>query len=220
MTARIATATPRVLDPAHRFEEIVFGLVMVLTFSCSLSVAEADRAEVRGMIVGALGCNLAWGIIDAAFYLVGIVVERGRNAKLLHDVRRSQDPVRGRALVADSLPELVATALTPAELERVRASIAGLPEPARRVGLGRRDWLGALGVFLLVFLSTFPVVIPFFFGGDLRTALRISNGIAIALIFGSAYKLAQHSGLPPVRTGAAMVGIGTVLVAIAIALGG
>lgn len=220
MTERNAGAAPRVLDPADRFEEIIFGLVMVLTFSCSLSVAEADRAEVRGMIVGALGCNLAWGIIDAAFYLVGVIVERGRGAKLLREVRNSSDPESGRALVAGSLPELVVAALSPAELERLRASIAARPAPAGHVRFERADWTGALGVFLLVFLSTFPVVIPFFFVGDLRTAVRVSNGVAIALIFGSSYKLARHSGLRPMRTAAAMVGIGAFMVAIAIALGG
>lgn len=219
MTARTAAA-PRVLDPADRFEEIIFGLVMVLTFSCSLSVAEADRAEVRGMIVGALGCNLAWGIIDAAFYLVSVIVERGRGARLLREVRRASDPQTGRALVADSLPELVAAALAPAELERIRMSIAALPEPPRHVKFERQDWTGALGVFLLVFLSTFPVVLPFFFVGDLHLALRISNGVAIAMIFGATYKLSQYSGLRPIRTAAAMVAIGALMVAIAIALGG
>ena len=38
---------------------------MVLTFTGSLSVAEAGRDDVRTMLIGALGCNLAWGIIDA-----------------------------------------------------------------------------------------------------------------------------------------------------------
>jgi hypothetical protein len=209
----------RLLDPADRFEEIIFGLIMVLTFSCSLSVAEADRAEVRGMIIGALGCNLAWGIIDAAFYMVGAILERGRGAQLLRAVRTASDASGGRAVIADSLPAPVAESLDPQELERLRARIAAQPEPGR-VRLGRKDWLGAFGVFLLVFLSTFPVVLPFFFIGELRLALRISNAIAIVLIFGASWKLAKHSGLRPALTGAAMVGIGTVLVAIAIALGG
>jgi VIT1/CCC1 family predicted Fe2+/Mn2+ transporter len=220
MSDTASGSAPRVLDPADRFEEIIFGLIMVLTFSCSLSVVEADRAEVRDMIVGALGCNLAWGIIDAAFYLVGVVVERGRSAKLLRDIRGAADSTAGRALVTEALPPLVAQNLMPQELERLRASIAGLPEPPRPVRLGRSDWLGALGVFLLVFVSTFPVVLPFFFIDDLRTALRLSNVIAIALIFGATWKLALHSGLRPLRTATAMVGIGVALVAIAIALGG
>jgi hypothetical protein len=210
----------RVLDPVDRFGEIVFGLVMVLTFTCSLSVAESDRAEVRDMIVGALGCNLAWGIIDAAFYLIAVLAERGRGARLLRSVREASVPEAGRAVIADSLPDVVASALSAEQLEAVRASIASRPLPAP-VKFSRRDLAGACAVFLLVFLSTFPVVLPFFFFGDeVRTAVRVSNGIAIALLFGVAYKLAQHAGLRPVRTGAAMVGIGAALVAIAIALGG
>ena len=220
MTGRSVLSGKRVLEPGERFEEILFGLIMVLTFTCSLSVAEADRAEVRGMIVGALGCNLAWGIIDGAFYLIGVIAERGRNAHLLRQVQRASDPATGRALVAGSLPPIVSEVLAPAELERVRASLAGLPEPARKVKLGRTDWLGAFGVFLLVFLATFPVVLPFFFLGEVHAAVRLSNGVAIALIFWASWKLARHSGLRPFRTGAAMVGIGAALVGIAIALGG
>ena len=213
-------ARARMLEPADRFEEIVFGLIMVLTFTCSLSVAEADRAEVRTMVVGALGCNLAWGIIDGAFYLIGSLVERGRNIKLVRGVKRAAGADEGRRLIAETLPDAVAAAFEPTDLERFRAVIAALPEPPERVRLEKRDWLGALGVFLLVFLSTFPVVLPFFFVSDLYTALRVSNGIAIVLLFAVAFKLAQHSGLRPFRTGAAMVGIGSALVAIAIALGG
>ena len=220
MSDLAATSRKHVLDPVDRFGEIVFGLIMVLTFTCSLGVAGADRAEVRGMIIGAFGCNLAWGIIDAAFYLIAVIAERGRGAQLLRQVQQAPAPEQGRRILADALPEMVADALAPQELERVRTAIAGLPAPTARVKLSRQDLAGAIGVFLLVFLSTLPVVVPFFFGGDVRTALRISNLVAIAMLFGTSYKLAQHAGLRPLRTGAAMVGIGLALVAIAIALGG
>lgn len=220
MTAPAAPTPVSVLDPVERFTEIVFGLIMVLTFTCSLAVAEADRADVREMIIGALGCNLAWGIIDAAFYLFAVLAERGRNAHLLRQVQASGDPAAGRRIVADTMPPAVQDALPPEALEQVRAAIAALPKPPSRVRFGKADGLGALGVFLLVFLSTFPVVIPFFFLQELETALRLSNGVAIILLFGASFKLAQHSGLRPWRTGAAIVGIGVALVAIAIALGG
>ena len=58
----------RVVDPPQRVAEVLFGLIMVLTFTCSLSIAEAGRDDVRTMLIGALGCNLAWGIIDGVFY--------------------------------------------------------------------------------------------------------------------------------------------------------
>jgi hypothetical protein len=53
------------LDPMDRISEVLFGVIMVLTFTGALSIATADRLEVREMLVGALGCNLAWGVIDA-----------------------------------------------------------------------------------------------------------------------------------------------------------
>ena len=46
----------RVLDPLERFSEIVFGLIMVLSFTCAISVAEAGREDVRAMFIGAIGC--------------------------------------------------------------------------------------------------------------------------------------------------------------------
>ena len=55
------------LEPMERISEVLFGLIMVLTYTCSFSVAGAGREEVRTMLIGALGCNLAWGLIDAVF---------------------------------------------------------------------------------------------------------------------------------------------------------
>ena len=52
-----------VLDPFDRGLELLGGLVMVLTFTSSLSVS-AGEADVRAMLVGSLGCNLAWDIIE------------------------------------------------------------------------------------------------------------------------------------------------------------
>ena len=51
----------RVLDPSERIAEVLFGLIMVLTFTGSLSIADAGANDVRVMLIGALGCNLAWG---------------------------------------------------------------------------------------------------------------------------------------------------------------
>ena len=84
----------------------------------------------------------------------------------------------------------------------------------------REDWLGALAVFLLVFCSTFPIVIPFLFFSTAQVALRVSNVIAIVMLFSVGYRLGQHGGYPPWRTGFSMVLLGVALVAIAIALGG
>lgn len=60
------------LDPISRISEILFGLIMVLTFTGSLSAVEVGREDVREMLIGATGCNLDWGIIDAIMFLMAI----------------------------------------------------------------------------------------------------------------------------------------------------
>ena len=62
----------RLLDPVDRASEVLFGLIMVLTFTVTLNAAEAGRPDVRAMLIGALGCNFAWGVIDAVMFLMGI----------------------------------------------------------------------------------------------------------------------------------------------------
>src|SRR5262249_47529473 len=113
----------RVLDPMSRVSEVLFGLIMVLTFTGSLSVATAGRGEVREMLVGALGCNMAWGVIDAMLYLLGVLAERGRSLSALRALRKAADPEKARALVADALPPLVASVLEPGELDSMRGRL-------------------------------------------------------------------------------------------------
>jgi len=208
------------LDPIDRVSEVLFGLIMVLTFTGSLSVAEAGHEDVRTMLVGALGCNLAWGVIDAVFYLMGCLAEKGRNLLTYRAVREATDPERAQRLLADALPPVLASVLEPAELETMRARLKQLPEPPPRARLGGDDWRGALGVFLLVFLSTFPVVIPFMVMSNAVPALRVSNAIAVALLFVAGYAFGRITGRRPVAAGIVMVVFGAVLVGLTIALGG
>jgi len=210
----------RVLDPTERFSEILFGLIMVLTFTGSLSAAESGRQAVRTMLIGALGCNLAWGIIDAIFYLMNTVGQRGHGIVVLRRLRNPADAAKAHALIADELPPIVASVLRPEDFETMRQRLATLPDPPKRTPLYRDDFLGALAVFLLVFLSTFPVTIPFFFMHDAMQALRVSNAVAIVLLFVGGYRLAKFTGHRPWRMGLAMVVIGVLLVGLTIALGG
>lgn len=218
MSARAVST--RVLDPLERFSEIVFGLIMVLSFTCAISVAEAGREDVRAMFIGAIGCNLAWGIIDAAFYLIACLTERGHQTKLLRTVQQSTDAAQARQTIADALPPRVAEALQTSDFDRIHAHLNQLPPPPERPALTGEDWRGGLGVFLLVFLSTLPVVVPFMFMHEAYLAVRLSNAIAIAMLFGAGYMLAGYAGMHRVRTGLCMVAIGAVLVALTIALGG
>jgi len=215
-----AASGKRVLDPNDRVSEVLFGLIMVLTFTGSLSVAEAGRAEVREMLVGALGCNLAWGLIDGVFYLMGCLAERGRGLFAFRAVRAASDAQLAHRILAEALPPLVASVLQPAELESICRRLKALPEPPARARLNKDDLWGSGGVFLLVFLSTLPVVVPFTFMKDVTLALRVSNAIAIVLLYLSGHTFGRITGRQPVLVGIAMVVFGLILVSLTIALGG
>src|SRR3974390_1421430 len=92
-------SSKRVLEPYDRISEVLFGLIMGLTFTGSLSVAQADRAEVRTMLIGALGCNLAWGIIDGIFYLMDCVSEQGQGIRSLHALRKAENSEKARQVI-------------------------------------------------------------------------------------------------------------------------
>jgi VIT1/CCC1 family predicted Fe2+/Mn2+ transporter len=213
-------SSKRVLEPAERIAEVLFGLIMVLTITGSLSVAEADRAEVRTMLIGALGCNIAWGIIDGVLYLMGCLAEKGRSLTIFRAVRNANDPQQAQRLIAAALPLVVASVLQPAELETMHQRLKQLPESPARAHLDKSDWLGAVGVFLLVFLSTFPVVIPFIFMNNAGLALRLSNGVAILMLFLTGYAYGKCVERRPWLIGICMVVLGGVLVGLTIALGG
>ena len=77
----IADERRRLLDPVDRISEILFGLIMAVTIVGSMSIATAGRVEVRTVMLAALGCNLAWGLVDAVMYVVRTTTERTRNRR-------------------------------------------------------------------------------------------------------------------------------------------
>jgi hypothetical protein len=212
--------TKRYLQRSERVAEVLFGLIMVLTFTGSLSVAEAGRDDVRTMLIGALGCNFAWGIIDGILYLMGCLAAQGSGIRAWRALKKAPNPEAAHQVIADVLPPLVAATLSTTELEAMRLKLEQLPEPPRRPRLHKDEWLGALMVFLWVFVTTFPVAIPFIFMQDVALAMRVSNSIAIVMLFLTGYAFGRCSEYHPWLSGIAMVVLGGVLVAATIALGG
>ena len=190
-----------------------------MTFTMSIASAESEPVETHTVLMAAIFCNLAWGVVDAAMYLLATFAERARNLATFRAVRAVSEPDAARQLILDALPPAMASALTPLDLERVRQHLNQHPEPAGAT-LNQTDFLGALGVCLLVFSSTLPVVLPFYMMRDPRAAFHASNGIAIGLLFVTGWSLGIYTGRPGWRTGLVMVLVGLALVAITTALGG
>jgi VIT1/CCC1 family predicted Fe2+/Mn2+ transporter len=217
-TAHRAVGFRRVLAPADRASEILFGLIMVLTFTLSLGDTGKGSADVQVVLLGALGCNLAWGLIDAVMYLMGVRAERRLAASSAWAVRAAT-PVAAHAIIAERIPPMIRSALTPADLERIRLHVSALPPESFEPRFGRDDVLAAVGIFLLVSLCLVPVAIPFLLVDDVPLALRLSNAVAVSLLFLTGFAFGRHVG-QPWRVGFTMVAIGMALVAVAIALGG
>ncbi len=215
-----STSRQSALDPASRISEILFGLIMVLTFTSSMRATEIIREDVREMLIGALGCNLAWGIIDAFMYLITVVTERGREQLMISKLKACSSPSDARLLLGELLPESVAGALSEPELDQLRASVVKIENPTSKRLITVTDIRGAFVVFALVFLTIFPVAIPFMIIKDEWQALRVSNLIALILLFGLGYSLGQYAGRKPWEWGLKMTVIGVLLVATAIYFGG
>jgi VIT1/CCC1 family predicted Fe2+/Mn2+ transporter len=206
-----------ILDPLERASEIVFGVLMAMSITGTVSVATTGRHDVLAMTAAALGCNLAWGLTDAAMYLVRTITSRRREIHLLQRIQAG-DQVMAHDLLTESLPEQLAAHVDPELLAPLQVRLRQLPLPAATLGWG--DVRAAGGVLLLVLAATFPVVLPFLFVADVPLAMRLSNLCAIATLFIAGRTLGTHAGGHPLRYGLGMTALGLVLVAVIVALGG
>jgi len=209
----------RLLDPVDRISEILFGLIMAMTIVGSLSIATADANEMRAVSSAALGCNIAWGMVDAIMYLVRMATERARNLTLAKQIVGSDSDTAHR-VIANALPDHVGALVGPTEIEAMRQRLLATSFTDGGI-LRPRDWMEAFGVFMLVVVATFPVVAPFFLVSEPRSALRWSQGIALVMLFTAGLALGRYAGHPkPWRTGIAMAAVGALVVAAVKALGG
>jgi VIT1/CCC1 family predicted Fe2+/Mn2+ transporter len=208
-----------VLDPISRLSEIIFGLIMVLTFTGSISAASSGRSEIGVILWAALGCNVAWGIVDAFMYIMSLMMERGDAA---HALRTAQQSGSEEAVeqIKEYLPPAIATVMTKEQLESICLGLRNLPQPPSRIPLFWRDIRAAILIFFLVALSTLPCSIPFLLIKDPGTAMRVSNLVAIILLFIAGFRLATYTGYNKLLFGIIVAVLGFVLVGMTIALGG
>lgn len=209
------------LDPIDRTSEIVFGVLMAMSFTGTLSVATAGEQDVHTMMLAALGCNIAWGLTDAVMYLVAVVTEHRRKLSLLERLQQSKSNADADRLIADQLPLRLQSHINPIALDSMRRSLMEINENENeREILNFRAIRDAIQVFLLVALSTFPIVVPFMLVDDPIRALRLSNIMGLLTLFVSGYVLGRYAGGKPWHFAFAMSLIGALMIAAIIALGG
>ena len=209
-----------VLSPVDRVSEMLFGLFMALTFVGAVSVADQGDAQIRAIFIAALGCNLAWGLVDAVMYLVRTVTDRGRLLTLIRSVRGEPNAEAGRKLIEGSLSQVAEGLVSTTEIEAMRGRIVALASLPPRPKLERDDLVAALAIFLIVVASTFPVVLPFMLLDDVGTAKNVSRAVALAMLFTGGLALGKYAGYGSWKVGLLMAGLGSVLVVAINALGG
>jgi VIT1/CCC1 family predicted Fe2+/Mn2+ transporter len=194
---------------------------MALTFVGAVSAATAGQQEQAAMTMfyTSLGCNLAWGLVDAVMYLVRTLTDRGKRLTLAMAVRAAPDEAAAEKILRDELPPLVARLIGDEELKSIRGQLVShrLPDKPR---FHARDFRGAFGIFVIVVLSTFPVALPFVLVKDVPTALLVSRLLTFAMLFGGGFSLGRHAGYSGWKAGFGMLVMGVALTAAVIALGG
>lgn len=208
-----------ILDPLERASEIMFGLIMALTFTCTVSVVATEN-DVTTMLAAALSCNIAWGLVDGAMYVLSEIVTRERKRSLAAAIKKSS-PQEARRLVLENLPDGAEKVFDAGHLDRLAEGVRAMPTASGSMTPTLEDLRGAGAIFLLVFLSTFPVAAPFLFFDDVSVALRTSNAVAVLSLFLVGMGLGRYMSWPrPWVTGLVVALFGAILVAITIALGG
>lgn len=209
-----------VLNPVDRISEVLFGLIMVLTFTGAISVATEGRQEIRELLWAALGCNVAWGLVDGIMYLMNVLAERGHSVVVFKKILTSKTDADVRQILRAEIQPVISSLLTDEELDNIGRRLKKLPEPTRASLFTGRDLVSCIQIFLLVFLCTFPVALPFAIFNDVAFALRASNGVALLMLFIGGWLLASYAGFRRFVTAVIYALIGILLVAMTMALGG
>jgi VIT1/CCC1 family predicted Fe2+/Mn2+ transporter len=211
------------LDPASRLGEILFGLIMVLsvTLAAGLTVAEG-RAGVRQLLVSALGCNIAWGFIDAIMYVMNCMTARAEKARLIEAIQDAPDTPTALDIIRSDIEPRFETLTGAEDREALCASILKYLAHAETptTSVTRDDLYGALACFWLVILSCLPVALPFLVFSQPTRALRVSNFLLMAMLFVTGHKWAQYAHTNRLVAGVVMAAIGLALTGVAILLGG
>jgi hypothetical protein len=213
----------RYLDPADRLNEVLFGLIMVLTFTLTAGFAVGTGPDAsRELLIATIGCNVAWGIIDGAMYLMGALLERSRRARTLAAVQSARDEATALAAIDRALDGTLLQLAGDAERARVGRAILEVAHrlPPQRTRLHGDDVWGAVASGLLVMLATLPAALPFLLIEEPWRALRVSNLLLVGLLFVVGHRWGRHAHASPWSAGLAFLVCGLALVGVAIALGG
>jgi hypothetical protein len=208
-----------VLSPFERGAEIIFGVLMAISVTAAAEITSGGEADTRALMIAALGCNLAWGLIDGVIYLLQLQYERYRIHRMALELRELSAEEAFRRRVAAELPPLVAAGLNADSYRYLRQAVQSYAQP-RPAYWSRQEFAAAGLICALVFASTFPLVLPFMVMQEPYLALRTSHAIAVAMLFILGWRLGRWSGASALGSATLLALVGTILAILCVALGG
>ncbi len=212
----------RHLDPSACMAELLFGVIMTLTFTLGAGlVIEEGPDATRELLIGVIGCNIAWGVIDGLLYVFGAMYERGlayrASVVLAKEGREAAAAKLGKHL-EENYGEAISAETRSAVRDELIEHLASM-KPAR-VKMNRDDAMGALASFILVVFTAVPAVLPFLVLDQRMLALRVSNFLLVGLIGLIGWKWASYINANRGHVAMGMTLGGLVLVQVTIMLGG
>src|SRR5262249_48441292 len=197
---------------------------MVLTFTLGASVLSGGGADgARAALVGAIGCNIAWGIIDGVLFMMSSTFDRNRRLRFHRAIAAAPDEAAALATIRGELERYLAPVTQVEDREQLYRSIRSklaqrqLPPYA---GLVPDALMGAVEIFCLVSATALPAVLPLLLIDQPWLALRFSNLLVVGLLFVAGYHWAKYVDVNPWWVGLGLLGLGLAMVAVAIPLGG
>jgi VIT1/CCC1 family predicted Fe2+/Mn2+ transporter len=212
----------RHLDPSESLGELIFGLIMVLTFTLGARLLEGEEpVDGNTLMIAAIGCNLAWGIIDGFLFVLSRVYERRRVATLAAFLHHA-DEMSALAAIERELENDLSAIVDDAERDRFYKLVARAARHRRHLAVHvlPEDIRGAVAIFCLVLVTAVPAALPFLLIGDGHLALRASNALLVALLFVIGFLWGRQVGAKPWLSGFLIMSVGAALALIAILLGG
>jgi hypothetical protein len=203
--------------------EPMFGVIMVVCFTSVLR-AFPDAADkiVGTILLSALFCCIAWGLVDGIFYAWEAHYELDKKKKLLAQVQALNDPKDAREIVEDHLGDTIVDLMDEKDKEQIYQIVE---KNVSGINLGRvsmkEDIVTVLIAFGLVVGSSIIVMVPFLLFSPVMTALVISNITGILLLFIMGYWREEDKRITKkLITGGLTAFVALIITVVTVALGG
>lgn len=222
----------RHLAPGDRLAEVLCGLIMVLTFTLGAGLTVEDGPDAAlALLYAAIGCNVAWGIIDGVLYVLTAMSARSGQVGFIRAIQAAPDATTAAVLAQQGIDERLGAIATPTARAALTQDIVTTLRSAEtgsaavdRYAPGRitrADLGGALAIFWIEVLACVPAIVPFLLlRHDYLLALRVSNGVLVVMLFVVGWQWARYATLNRWLVGLVMAGLGLALVVVAMLLGG